>query len=88
MKKMITTLALAVIFMLGSAFNPSGAQQAGKSMKGTITISGAFALYPLAVKWGEEFKKLHPGVNFDIQGGGAGKGHQSPRQPEYGTCQT
>lgn len=37
-------------------------------------MSGAFALYPLAVKWSEEFKKLHPGVRFDIQGGGAGKG--------------
>jgi phosphate transport system substrate-binding protein len=37
-------------------------------------MSGAYALYPMAVKWGEEFKKLHPGVTFDIQGGGAGKG--------------
>lgn len=40
----------------------------------TISISGAFALYPLAVKWGEEFKKLHPNVRFDISAGGAGKG--------------
>ncbi|MBC8048076.1 MAG: substrate-binding domain-containing protein [Fimbriimonadaceae bacterium] len=43
-------------------------------ISGKITMSGAFALYPLAVKWGEEFKKLHPNVTFDIQGGGAGKG--------------
>lgn len=40
----------------------------------TISISGAFALYPIAVKWGEEFKKLHPNVKFDISAGGAGKG--------------
>lgn len=44
------------------------------TLRGTVTISGAFALYPLAVKWGEEFTKLHPEVRFDIQGGGAGKG--------------
>lgn len=40
----------------------------------TITISGAFALFPLATIWGEEYSKLHPNVHFDIQGGGAGKG--------------
>jgi phosphate transport system substrate-binding protein len=41
---------------------------------GRITISGAFALYPLAVKWGEEYKKIHPKIRFDISAGGAGKG--------------
>ena len=40
----------------------------------TINISGAFALYPLAVKWSEEYKKIHPDINFNITGGGAGKG--------------
>jgi phosphate transport system substrate-binding protein len=43
-------------------------------LEGTISISGAFALYPLAVKWSEEFKKLYPAVKFDISAGGAGKG--------------
>jgi phosphate transport system substrate-binding protein len=42
--------------------------------QGTITISGAWALYPLVVRWGEEFQKLHPNVQFDISAGGAGKG--------------
>lgn len=40
----------------------------------TIRVSGAFALYPMMLKWGEEYKKLHPKVNFDVQAGGAGKG--------------
>ncbi len=40
----------------------------------TITISGAFALYPLAVKWAEEYRKENPKVRFNITGGGAGKG--------------
>ena len=39
-----------------------------------ITISGAFALYPITVKWAEEFKKTHPNVEIDISAGGAGKG--------------
>ena len=43
-------------------------------LKGKITISGAFALYPLTVKWAEEFKKLHPKVVINISAGGAGKG--------------
>src|SRR5512143_3046555 len=43
-------------------------------LQGTITISGAFALYPMMTVWADEFTKLHPGVQFDVQGGGAGKG--------------
>ena len=41
---------------------------------GNISISGAFALYPLAVKWAEEFQKIHPNVKIDLSAGGAGKG--------------
>jgi len=41
---------------------------------GNISISGAFALYPIVVLWGEDFKKLHPNVRFNISAGGAGKG--------------
>ena len=40
----------------------------------SITISGAFALYPLGVKWTEQYKKLHPDVRFNVSAGGAGKG--------------
>lgn len=40
----------------------------------TISISGAFALYPITVKWAEEFKKMHPSVKFEVSAGGAGKG--------------
>jgi len=45
-----------------------------KELEGTIRISGAFALYPMVVKWSDEYKKLHQKVNFDIGSGGAGKG--------------
>ncbi len=40
----------------------------------TISISGAFALLPMVSLWAEEYQKTNPGVRFDIQGGGAGKG--------------
>ena len=43
-------------------------------LKGTITVSGAFALYPMMTSWSEEFQKIHPNVQFNISGGGAGKG--------------
>jgi phosphate transport system substrate-binding protein len=44
------------------------------TLKGTIAVSGAFALYPMMTRWAEEFQKIHPNVQFDISGGGAGKG--------------
>ena len=49
-------------------------EETGKNLQGTITISGAFALYPMVMKWSEEFRKLYPRVRFDISAGGAGKG--------------
>jgi phosphate transport system substrate-binding protein len=78
MKKMTWMLvsAFAVFSLLLSACAPASPAPAesGDTLSGTITISGAFALYPLMTVWGEEFKKLHPNVEFDISGGGAGKG--------------
>ncbi|MBI4310530.1 MAG: PstS family phosphate ABC transporter substrate-binding protein [Chloroflexi bacterium] len=47
---------------------------AAPELKGTINVSGAFALYPLMIQWSEEFQKLHPNVRFNISAGGAGKG--------------
>lgn len=49
---------------VGELSNPSG----------TVRVSGAWALYPMMVKWAEEFQKAHPGVRIDVSAGGAGKG--------------
>jgi phosphate transport system substrate-binding protein len=49
-------------------------QPAPASLEGNMTISGAFALYPMMTRWAEEFKKANPKVTFDISAGGAGKG--------------
>lgn len=46
----------------------------GDTLTGDISLSGAFALYPMVVRWADEFKQLHPNVRIDISGGGAGKG--------------
>lgn len=45
-----------------------------KEPEGRITISGAWALYPMVVKWAEEFQKANPNVKIDVAAGGAGKG--------------
>ncbi len=49
-------------------------QSNGGELSGRASLSGAFALYPLAVKWAEDFQKIHPNVRIDVEGGGAGKG--------------
>lgn len=68
---------LLAIVLLTNAGCGSGSKKTdtkNEDIKGKITISGAFALYPLAVKWGEEFMKEYPNVKVDISAGGAGKG--------------
>ena len=43
-------------------------------MKGTVRVSGAWALYPMMVRWAEEFNKTYPQIRIDVSAGGAGKG--------------
>jgi phosphate transport system substrate-binding protein len=63
-----------LVALLWSAIGFSSLQVEKKELKGRISISGAWALYPMAVKWAEEFQKIHPKVIIDVQAGGAGKG--------------
>jgi phosphate transport system substrate-binding protein len=78
MKKITFVLVsiFATLSILISACAPAtpNATAPGDTLSGTITVSGAFALYPLMSVWSDEFHKLHPNVEFDISGGGAGKG--------------
>lgn len=75
-KLQVATVASAVAILLASCGGQSvkNGYDADGKLHGEITISGAFALYPLAVKWTEEFQKTNPGVKIDISAGGAGKG--------------
>ncbi|MEI7490573.1 MAG: PstS family phosphate ABC transporter substrate-binding protein [Bacteroidota bacterium] len=73
--QLVTLLILAGIFgMLVSCRHNDNPVSTKDSLKGKITISGAFALYPLTIRWAEEFRKIHPGVTINISAGGAGKG--------------
>lgn len=57
-----------------SGVSTDSTQTKAESLKGYITISGAFALYPLVNVWAEEFRKEYPNVRINVSGGGAGKG--------------
>jgi len=63
-------IVLAAAAPVPAASGHGPAEQA----RGGLSISGAWALYPLAIRWQEEFQKSHPGAAIDIQAGGAGKG--------------
>ena len=67
-------LHLSVVALIIAGMTLSMQSCGGKKETKNITISGAFALYPLAVKWAEEYQKLHPDVHIDVSAGGAGKG--------------
>lgn len=65
---------LLVVGLLLSAGIQPGYGESKEELQGTITLSGAWALYPMAVKWAEEFQKIRPKVKIDVAAGGAGKG--------------
>jgi len=76
--KIYFTVLVAVFCCGYHAGTPPGVRAASadmpSSLQGTIRVSGAWALYPMMVKWAEEFKKVYPQVRIDLSAGGAGKG--------------
>jgi phosphate transport system substrate-binding protein len=68
MKK--STLAIVITALISACFFLSC--KGGEKTK--LTISGAWALYPMAVTWAEEYRRDNPDVIIDISAGGAGKG--------------
>jgi len=74
MKSIISCALIAgVLFAAGCGKKKESDSQADQ-LQGTITLSGAWALYPMVVKWAEEFKKINPQVRINVAAGGAGKG--------------
>ena len=71
---------LAVGLCLFVACQPAANQPADKTADkpaeaaGTVRVSGAWALYPMMVRWAEEYNKVHPNIRIDVSAGGAGKG--------------
>ncbi|MBU0703485.1 MAG: substrate-binding domain-containing protein [Chloroflexi bacterium] len=70
--RFITVMTLLGLLLGGCGW--TAGQSSEGELRGTLTVSGAWALYPMMVRWGEEFHTLHPDVQFDISAGGAGKG--------------
>lgn len=77
-----TIFCIVILMLLAgsiSACQPAQAPAGGEPAqsggeKANIAISGAFAIYPMMVRWAEEYQKIHPNVQIDVSAGGAGKG--------------
>jgi len=67
-------LALAAVIIVIPSIVAYSYFNSPKEPTGTITVSGAWALYPMMVRWAEEFQKIHPKVRIEVSAGGAGKG--------------
>lgn len=65
-------LFVLTVSACGGSLQTGGASAAGSQQ--SISVSGAFALFPMMTVWTEEYHKTHPNVTFDVQAGGAGKG--------------
>ena len=72
----LVTLTLGLVTSCSPSAVNSGppATTSAQQLEGTVTLSGANALYPMAVLWAEQFQKAYPKVKIEVSGGGAGKG--------------
>jgi phosphate transport system substrate-binding protein len=73
----LVVLAIALAAALGcqpAKEAPKAPGAAPQAAAGTIRVSGAWALYPMMVRWAEEYQKVHPNIRIDVSAGGAGKG--------------
>lgn len=68
MNRKVVTIAVVIIIVAIVIYSYFG------SPDETIKVSGAWALYPMMIKWAEEYQKIHPEVRIDVSAGGAGKG--------------
>jgi phosphate transport system substrate-binding protein len=76
MKRALIVLTIVVMASAAIVAAPGRgpSQVPAPASRGSLSLSGAWALYPLAVRWQVEFQKSHPGATVDVQAGGAGKG--------------
>lgn len=65
---------LFLLVMLGACESGGNKEEQKKGAPVTIRVSGAWALYPMMIRWADEFTKTHPSYRIDIAAGGAGKG--------------
>lgn len=75
-----TFYILSAIIIAGCHNTDSGSGSVSQAdsdqglLKGQITISGAYALYPLIKEMASDFMELNPGVKIEVSGMGTGEG--------------
>lgn len=69
----ITYILIIIVFFTGFTGCTKKDDKENVS-KTTIRVSGAWALYPMMIKWAEEYNKINPKIRLDVSAGGAGKG--------------
>lgn len=74
MKQLISVLIFISILISSSCNSNKEKNREQSKLSGTISLSGAFALYPMVVEWKDEYNKIYPDVRIEISAGGAGKG--------------
>jgi phosphate transport system substrate-binding protein len=79
MRKVLVTVVLLLVSVgvavcLVSCGRTSPSPSTTPELTDTIRVSGAWALYPMMVRWAEEYQGLHPEVQVGVWAGGAGKG--------------
>jgi phosphate transport system substrate-binding protein len=72
--EILSCFVLAVLLLTSCRGKGNNHITADGQLEGHLTLSGAFALYPLAVAWADAFQAAHPRVRIDLSAGGAGKG--------------
>ena len=74
MNRKYVAMAAVIMIVVVASVDAYNYLTTAKELTGTVTVSGAWALYPMMVKWAEEFQKLNPKVRVEVSAGGAGKG--------------
>jgi len=59
-------MRIALIALLAAVLGtaPTGKPAAGTALDGSLSLSGAWAIYPTAVAWAETFQKINPKVRI------------------------
>jgi phosphate transport system substrate-binding protein len=73
-KRFVIGFCVLVVFVAGFMLFGSSSDDQAATPSESIRVSGAFALYPMMVKWADEYQKIHSNVKIEVSAGGAGKG--------------
>ena len=83
-EKMINSKAIftfLILFLISGCNSPRAKKESAKiqeevksDLKGSFSISGAYALYPLIARIAGEFMVIHPGVKIEVTKTGTGEG--------------